>query len=297
MTALRAVVVLALVGCASSHRQLELDVFLEEVARVRCEADLRCHGRPDAVAWHAAAPEIACTELFPVRSPIADPARVTFDPDRAAECLARLADDCSSAPLETICPGLFVGHVGEEGECASSLECAPELQCVVRDFRACVGRCLPRTSDAPCTPDCPTCAPDASGISRCVAPRAREVGSGEPCLVGDGVVARCPPLHVCDGVCQPPLSEGEPCEGWPRCAVGLTCDEGICQPILVAALGTPCDDRRVLCDRFHGEECRAGRCEPVEACAPAWDRIDCGPGMLCDEARHECRRAPAERCE
>ena len=193
-------------------------------------------------------------------------------------------------PVETPCDPrkLFIGLVGEGGECTSpgaSLECAPGLVCYGNPLLGVFGQCV------------------------------KPGRVGEPCFDE----AYCEAELYCsqlDGTCQPRRAEGETCvfadrdDPSPlpetllvRCAVGLSCDPITDTCVAPCKRGAACMDDEG-CDEELELECIVGRCDlPRAAGLPCAVATDCEEGLQCaadpeDDERQICqeRLANAEAC-
>lgn len=192
-------------------------------------------------------------------------------------------DQCAlpEPPLETPCDPdkLFIGLVGEGGECTSpgvSLECEPGLVCYGNPLLGVFGQCV------------------------------KPGRVGEPCFDE----AYCEDELYCsqlDGTCQPRRAEGETCvfadrdDPAPppetllvRCALGLSCDPITDTCVAPCQRGAACTDDEE-CDEELELECIVGRCDlPRGAGLPCAVATDCQEGLHCavdpeDDERQICQ--------
>lgn len=134
-------------------------------------------------------------------------------------------------------------------------------------------------------------------------------GDDEPCFAeqdGARLFFRCEEGLACadDDVCRGEALEGEACGGDRRCALGLSCDDGLCAPPLVGVdVGDACDPGGAAC----GETLKTGlACEGPEGAASCVVAAVVTEGEVCDggnsrddvTASRWCRHAlTTHRCQ
>jgi hypothetical protein len=199
---------------------------------------------------------------------------VTFDPGRAAGCLAaeRAAPGCDTpgevswpgASLAASCSGVFVGSVDPGGGCSDAVECRPPLA------------------------DGVLCAPYRPGQpSTCIAAKAT-LASGDLCTANvwsSSAVLRCSPGTTCDiggsYRCQVPPPDPNPGPGQPCtdfCAAGAYCSSAKPNTCMASpGAGEPCGSGVFVSDPATGPAvpvcssettCVAGTCrlKPLPVC-------------------------------
>ncbi|RMH37877.1 MAG: hypothetical protein D6689_20450 [Deltaproteobacteria bacterium] len=266
-----------------------LDDLARDYSAVLCDKLAEC-----VPVFDIFASPLECSSLFYGRELAAaidrwqkeiDAGELTFDGDKAAECLAALrAADCSRIDVEDLdprqlspaCGEMLTGNRGDGDACTDSVYCAPQLYCDTSS--ACPGTCAAPiavgetcVSGQRCAAGAVCFVPESGGDGTCTMP----VGDGEACDVETG--PPCAPSSECDtgsaggtaGTCAPQVN------------IPLTADDGeacgpasgaLCKPGLTCALATPSSGT-----------CRPDGIQQGQQCPPALPDA-CAPGLYCDGA-------------
>lgn len=226
---------------------------------------------------------------------------VTFDAERAAECLearrAFLCDEAATYPrVDDPCEGVFEG-VRTAGETCREWECVDGYSCSTGGD--CHGTCVAVMSS------CPDCADDewCDGIAgTCRALRAE----GEPCTGSfacqDGLVCDAEGLSTGECVVVASRSAGEGCVDDDECAEGMICESDVCTAYVIEGEGGTCGDAAcepgLVCYELSGDP--TGTCDAPHGLGdPCVDPIgDCGAGLYCDSSTDVCAetKANGESC-
>jgi len=333
-------------GGEGGDGELTLEDFLAATEEAYCGWALRCGGGVDEATcdeqlhfdlWYRSG-LLESGDFFTPGSPAVrtkyltdshEAGRITFDPERAAACLAWVdARGCDRPGTvaagedevagRAACAGALRGSVQNYWPCMTSFECAREEgESAVCGFdpncaeMCCEGACRvtsPRPIGTPCSGGGPPCERGSycrndpmTGLAT-VCTAAEPIGAS--CVFGNecGEDAYCDFNNFEEFVCRARLPVGADCSGG-ECADGSYC--GYVEPqglrcLAYADEGEPCASwqgcRRL--DNFC--DAQTGRCtRPVGLGAYCdYDDRHCGPGLYCESGTVTCQtRAPeGERC-
>lgn len=290
-------------ACEDEDSAMSLSRFEVAHAEALCDSLVRCDhsfGDVKAVAAFARAAPQACPAWVVEalgRDPgspmvLAAQGRATFVADRAEACVQATRDSCALDPWSlTECRAVFVGASPAGGACASSIECAPGLECDRTDT---CGRCEP--------------GPSLTTV---------EAGLGQECgfVEGGDTLRVCGAQLVCgqSGVCEGQVADGQPCTRTEQCRGASVClsdigQDEVCGVIPVRELGQSCSNEDGegfgLCNRVKGLSCQDGTCVQLgdgaegSVCAPG-DEVPCDLGLTCDGGTARCvpRKPAGAACE
>ncbi len=265
---------------------VSLDELPDALERAVCGFEVRCGLMPDGAtcrdAFDPAATDVAQLAAY------AGAGKLTYDPDKAGDCLTAYRDaactwsDGGIGPA-AVCDEVFVGDKAPDVPCLVDEECAGDMICETQACAdgCCAGVCRAKTPEVAIGEDCSAapCAADAY---------CRLDGAG-----GATCTARAPAGGLCtsiEGCAADAVCDLDPATGQGSC-VALAADNATCDPALAigGCLGIDrwCDPASSRCE--HRAEVDQGcgsdaQCIEAAACVSGTCRARPGLGDACGES-------------